>query len=260
MIEYLEDYISGEKFTDLADFIFGTEICDIKDRQVKDISNIFHSTKNDIIIYCRSNYNYELINFLNINNIKKNITLINHNSDYNINYQLGGISRIFAQNVNIKCENLFSIPIGLENKYNFPEINKISKMKMKLSENRSFKNWVYVNHDVNTNRSKRLGIYENFQNNSNFSIVMGRNGQNFESYIDNIYNHKFVICPEGNGIDTHRTWECLYMGTIPIEKRNINNSFYEGKLPICFINDWSEIDKQFLEKEYERIKNLNYNL
>ena len=63
--------------------------------------------------------------------------------------------------------------------------------------------------------------------------------------IDNIYNHKFVICPEGNGIDTHRIWECLYMGTIPIVEDNINNSFY-AELPMLTISDWSELSEEKL--------------
>jgi hypothetical protein len=69
----------------------------------------------------------------------------------------------------------------------------------------------------------------------------------------------FVLSPEGNGIDTHRLWEALVIGTIPIEKRNINNSFYSD-LPICFVNKWSDITLDFLEKEYIRIKSTNYDL
>jgi hypothetical protein len=88
---------------------------------------------------------------------------------------------------------------------------------------------------------------------------MGQNGKGFDDYLDNIYNHKFILCPEGNGTDTHRTWECLYMGTIPIEKRNINNSFYTD-LPICFVDDWSEITESFLNKEYDRISNTKYDM
>ncbi|NBQ42369.1 MAG: hypothetical protein EBU23_07500, partial [Mycobacteriaceae bacterium] len=34
-----------------------------------------------------------------------------------------------------------------------------------------------------------------------------------------VRNHKFVACPRGNGVDTHRTWEALYMGSIPILRR-----------------------------------------
>ena len=82
---------------------------------------------------------------------------------------------------------------------------------------------------------------------------------NFDRYIENIHSHKFVLCPEGNGTDTHRTWETLYTGSIPIEKRNLNNRFYQD-LPICFVDNWSEISESFLENEYYRIKNSTWNL
>ena len=68
-----------------------------------------------------------------------------------------------------------------------------------------------------------------------------------------------MICPEGHGIDTHRTWETLYLNSIPIEIRNINNSFYED-LPICLVDSWEEITEDFLNKEYNRINEKKYNL
>ena len=79
------------------------------------------------------------------------------------------------------------------------------------------------------------------------------------NYIDKIYNHKFVLSPEGNGTDTHRTWEILYLKSIPIEKRNINNQFFTD-LPICFVDDWEEITEDFLNKEYDRINSIKWNL
>jgi hypothetical protein len=48
------------------------------------------------------------------------------------------------------------------------------------------------------------------------------------------------------------------MGSIPIEKININNKFY-ADLPICFVEDWEQVTEKFLEKEYERITNLIWN-
>jgi len=69
----------------------------------------------------------------------------------------------------------------------------------------------------------------------------------------------FVISPQGNGLDTHRTWECLYVGSIPIEKRNLNNRFYTD-LPICFIDEWEDLTEEFLLSEYERITSGIYDL
>ena len=49
------------------------------------------------------------------------------------------------------------------------------------------------------------------------------------------------------------------MGCIPIEKRNLNNRFYED-LPICFVNDWEEITEEFLVRELIRIRTTDWNM
>lgn len=226
------NYIQGEKFITLAN--------------------------NKNIFYCKGELVY---NFFNNINFTHDFVLITHNSDNKINIEKlpSNLKHWFAQNVCVNNPKIESIPIGLENSQWFPEIEKVNKMKHKINETKKFKNLLYINHDINTNYNERYKPYQLFRNKSFVNCVEGKNGYGFESYIDNIYNHKFVLCPEGNGTDTHRTWECLYMDTIPIEKRNINNSFYTD-LPICFVNDWEEINEDFLNKEYERIKNTKFNL
>ncbi len=59
-----------------------------------------------------------------------------------------------------------------------------------------------------------------------------------------LLNYMFVICPEGNGIDTHRFWEALYLKTIPImEKNKISNFIKKANLPVLIINKWSDLSK-----------------
>ena len=54
----------------------------------------------------------------------------------------------------------------------------------------------------------------------------------------------FVICPEGNGIDTHRVWEALYLRSIPIiQKNQISNFLIKANLPIMILNNWSDLSK-----------------
>ena len=75
------------------------------------------------------------------------------------------------------------------------------------------------------------------------------------NYLQEIRDSKFVICPRGNGIDTHRMWEALYLGSIPIVKKYV--ALHEfADLPILFIEDWSDINEAFLNQEYERITNI----
>jgi hypothetical protein len=74
-----------------------------------------------------------------------------------------------------------------------------------------------------------------------------------------IRNHKFVACPRGNGVDTHRMWETLYMGSIPIVRRCESVAQWED-LPVCYIDSWDLITgpgaPEFLEAEYDRIRKM----
>jgi hypothetical protein len=132
-------------------------------------------------------------------------------------------------------------------------------MLNKLQEPKKFRSMVYVNHNIKTNPKEREKPYAVLGGKPWVTSAMGSNGQGYENYLDNIYNHPFVICPQGNGIDTHRTWECLYMKTIPIEKRNINNQFYTD-LPILFVDDWEEITERFLHDQFMAMAEKKWNM
>ena len=70
------------------------------------------------------------------------------------------------------------------------------------------------------------------------------NGWNSFFYRRILLNYMFVICPEGNGIDTHRMWEALYLRTVPIIKKNmISNSIKKAKIPVLILNKWSDLSK-----------------
>jgi hypothetical protein len=59
--------------------------------------------------------------------------------------------------------------------------------------------------------------------------------------------HAFVLCPAGNGPDTHRLWEALVLGCIPIVKRNFMSQFLSD-LPVVVVDDWREVGAAFLRK------------
>jgi hypothetical protein len=62
-----------------------------------------------------------------------------------------------------------------------------------------------------------------------------------------------MICPEGNGIDVHQPWESMYINTIPIQKKHINNENWR-ELPVCWVDSWEQVkDENFLNSEYKRI-------
>jgi len=49
-----------------------------------------------------------------------------------------------------------------------------------------------------------------------------------------------VPCPVGNGVDTHRFWEALYLGALPVILRK-NELDFDFDVPKLSISDWSEL-------------------
>ena len=237
----MEDYLQGMKFRELHNGV-----------------DIFYVNTHDVNTFF-DNINFDHDFILISHNSDGNVTeLPKREYDANFNKKPKNLKKWFAQNVCVNDDIMISLPIGLENSEWFTHLNKIGSMKLKLETEKQIKNLLYINHNISTNPKERESPYRIFSDKSYATCVMGQNGTNYHNYLDEIYNHKFVLCPEGNGTDTHRTWECLYMNTIPIEKRNINNLHYKD-LPICFLDDWEEITEDFLKKEYERINKIEFN-
>jgi hypothetical protein len=85
----------------------------------------------------------------------------------------------------------------------------------------------------------------------------------FKEYLEELSKSYFVISPNGNGIDCHKTWEALYLRSIPIVTKSINIDFYRD-YPIIVIDDWSKFNpNDFNVDLYNKtwgdfnIKNLN---
>jgi len=257
----MNDYISGEKFIQIADLAFCYNNDDFNlFKNTFTIENVNNYKKDIIFVYTHTHWLEYL--FLQIDYFypNKNFIIISHNSDHEFNENLfnkkpKNVVKCYSQNVNYKNENLISTPIGLENNRWFSEINKKQKMINKLNEEKKYKNLLYINHSIRTYPREREKPYQIFKNKSWCTLEYGSNGQNFDQYLNNIYNHKFTLSPRGNGIDTHRCWESLYMRSIPVVIRNINN-FQYSDLPIVYVDDWEEITEDFLNKKYIEI-NLN---
>jgi hypothetical protein len=71
-------------------------------------------------------------------------------------------------------------------------------------------------------------------------------------YYSRIASHRFVLSPEGNGVDCYRTWEALYLGAIPIVMVSPTMSAF-GDLPILFTEDYSELTEAYLERRWEEM-------
>ena len=255
------DWIQGEKFKMLGDFTYSPA-----KKRKDDYDNLPNTFSLDVLfdgcfVYTHTIYAKEL--FIELKKSSKGVTVITHNGDINIDDTFlipDNVLYWYSQNVNTKNPKLEAIPIGLENDRWFKGLKKKEKMLGKLSERKKCRNLVYMNHNINTNPSKRFTPYYILENKKWVTSERGVNGENFDNYLNNIYNHTFVICPEGNGIDTHRVWETLYMKSFPIMKRNINHTCFFSDFPICFVDDWEQVTEDFLNDQLTLMNILSHNI
>jgi len=59
----------------------------------------------------------------------------------------------------------------------------------------------------------------------------------------------FVLCPPGNGPDTHRAWEVLMLGRIPIIQQLTINDVY-ADLPVWVVSEWRKFG-QLTEDDFK---------
>lgn len=159
--------------------------------------------------------------------------------------------------------NVFSLPLGITN-HSFEMENhpygNLSIMLEVRQEPRVRKNLCYMNFSIWTYPQERQRVWELLCGKE--WVTVGEQLHDLEGrkqFLRDLKSHPFVLCPRGNGLDTHRLWEALYMGSIPVVRRDIGyNDFTE--LPICWVNDWTDVTPEFLEYELERIKSGRFDM
>jgi hypothetical protein len=129
-----------------------------------------------------------------------------------------------------------------------------------MNKPRSIKNLVYLNFNVTTFKEDRIPCFNYFKDKS--WVTVGCNIQSLDGrriFLEEIRNHKFTICPRGKGVDTHRLWETLYMGSIPVLiKHEALMEFND--LPILFVDKWTNVTEEFLNKKYDEMQAMLWNM
>ncbi len=62
---------------------------------------------------------------------------------------------------------------------------------------------------------------------------------------------QYALCPRGCGVDTHRFYECIYLGCIPIVIRT--NTVFDrlyNVFPCLIVDKWEDVTAALLDKEY----------
>ncbi len=170
---------------------------------------------------------------------------------------------IFCTNKNTSNPRVHGLPLGLPNYCDDLPILEIygdKKMVVDISREQSRKEKLaYINFNRETFPDERIGLFEKFSNEDWVDVSIpdpSREGR--IKYLRDLKESKFSFCPRGNGIDTHRLWESLYMGCIPIVKNHIAHDSWRD-LPILFVEEWDQVNERYLNFKYHEFAGMEWN-
>ena len=70
----------------------------------------------------------------------------------------------------------------------------------------------------------------------------------------------FIFSPPGSGWDCYRTWEAIYLGTVPILLKTDTpfDNMYDD-LPVIFVNNYEMVTEKYLLNEWEKMSKKTFN-
>lgn len=253
-----DEFCSGERFQKLCDVYCGTEedlnrnpIISSEPNKHMRIDLLVDPWDNPSLIFC---YSCSLTFFMEkLTLLKNKFVLVSHNEDTNIDEKYITIAnhrlliKWYCQNLMINHEKLSMIPIGIANGMwthgNLDTLETLATLSATLTKSRNF----YFYFKVDTNRRARQYCKSILESKG----VHFGNEINHYSYLCDLASHKFAICPEGNGIDSHRLWECYYLGVIPIVLRSVFTEHVSRRLPCIILNSWEDFSTDYCLERYE---------
>jgi len=254
-------FLTGDSLRNLCDHVFD-ETQSFKPLEVKENDIVFLKTDLKEIYF--DHYHQS---------IKSKYILVTHNSDISIekedlSFLDDKIKHWFAAKLNVLASNkLTALPYGLENR-RWLKNGLVKNFKSELSKNINKNERILCSFNPNTNLMERAPLVDIARNKQ--EIIDIRNFSKSKTYIKELSNYSFNLCPEGNNFESHRIWESLIFKTTPIVINNIiNQNFYNMGVPLIMLDNWNDlsnldindlkrINKENLEKNYEIFVNFNF--
>lgn len=249
------NFLHGDRFLKMADCVLRKksrndyyEVKEWSNQTIlffEDILSLTDQWNNPKTMFCN---NDDLPAFLEIvPKIQNPFILLSHNGDENVTPKYFPICdsqkliKWYTQNACISHPKLVILPIGFANPVwahgNYSMFEQIRTMNIEKT------NPVYANFLVQTNRVAR----EKCLHACNMFNIPIRDRCPPVIYMQGLASSFFCICPEGNGIDTHRFWESLYLKAIPIVLKNPLTEKLAQEFPCILLNEWVDLNNLKLE-------------
>jgi len=161
------------------------------------------------------------------------------------------VVRWFAVNPMIMDERIQGIPLGIGK-----DASDETYDAKRYSEKEK-KNWLYINWQNYTVERQQIKNYFHMAKFEWTTVV--NEPKDFKEYLDELSAHTYALCPEGNGIDSYRILECIYLGVIPIVLKSPTTD-YMSDLPILIVDSLHDVYLENLEAKHEEVKSKMGNL
>lgn len=252
------EIITGEKLQERCIAYCGTESSfkynpRIKKQSQKHINLelIKEPFNNPTLLFCYSNNLSMLLSKLNF--FDNPFVLVSHNSDENITNKYAQlissnkIIALYSQNKLIDHPKVKFLPIGIANSM-WPHGN-LDRLFHFITNPGLKKNDFYFYFNCGTNPLARNDCKNKLIKKG---LPFGKQ-IDYSNYLKLLSSYKFAICPDGNGVDSHRIWECYYLSVIPILKHSLFSIEISRHLPCIILNDWTDFDHRTIVKEYPQL-------
>ena len=151
---------------------------------------------------------------------------------------------ISAVNAIAHGDKVIPAPYGVQRKMT-PDDDRIEQLTewMEFDNKDNPDKLLYVSHNESSN-ARRLGIKNLFYDKDWAEVNEQR--VSYHTFLSNLSNSKFMICPIGNAIDCHRNWEVLYIRRVPVMTRDPYLKELYKDYPVLFVDDYKDVTKELL--------------
>ena len=264
-----EKYISGDNFRSLADYILeSNHPCDIKFYRGTLVPEKVE--KGDIVFVENSGLGVFFNEYFP--RIRHPFILISHNHDtsapreYSPYLDDEKIIMWFGFNPTIDHPKFVGIPLGLSNRswpHSGPHenvINQVINQRAKHNQSNKKTIFLYANFAVHTAPKIRKPVFDYFQSIKNTDLghkIVWASNLDFKSFAEDLANAEFVLSPQGSGLDCHRLWEALYLGSIPVVVDSSLTTMYSD-FPVITVQKWEDLTPELLIAKKEEFKTKKF--
>lgn len=230
-----------------------------KSHLIETLVNLYTVGRDDIVKYIRDNQVTENIIINNryfrdlYNPTDKYMLKLSTNVIGTFDYDIPeNVVAWCGTNIDLDDPKIIHLPFGVN--YPWPDDCILKQPVEGIRDIKNKDNNVYLNFSNNT--YERILLKDIYAFSCRFNIQ-----QNIDHHLHMYYLGRtdFTLCPIGEGLDCYRTYEALFMGSIPIIQRRAWCQWMEDiGLPVILVDDLKVLKINDLQEKKEKL-NLDWN-